>query len=133
MNKLLFTASIIIGLATSCSINNNLEEDVIQSMELSNRENGIDGIEIESLTLNKQSENSYSGILVTLEYGGKWQYNVEVVTEGQMFEWQILDEGASVVDYNESYSNVDNSNKSTTSDMCDLSNQEFFDYLATVS
>ena len=128
-----FIAGAILLFFSSCSSNIKLEAEIIRSMNLSNQENGLTGIEIESLSLIPQGQNSYTGTLYTLEDGANWEYNVEVYTEGEMFEWKIIDNGNSVSNYEESYNESDYSSQSSSSNKCNLTSNEFFDYLVNTS
>jgi hypothetical protein len=78
---------------TSCSLSTNeLAEEVKISMQETWENEGVTGIEIESLILTHKGGNEYSGILETEEEGIRFTYSVEVIYDGDNFKWEIVEE-----------------------------------------
>ncbi len=48
-----------------------------------------EGIEIRSLILVHEGGNKYDGVLETYEEGGYFTYDIDVVSDGSNFSWEI--------------------------------------------
>lgn len=80
------------ALLSSCSLSTDeLAKEVEISMKETWASEGITGIEIESFMLTHKSGNEYSGILETKEDGETVKYSVEVIYDGENFQWEIIE------------------------------------------
>ena len=53
-------------------------------------EEELDEVELKSFILVHKSDNEYSGVLETIEYGEEYSYTVSVIYDGEYFSWEIL-------------------------------------------
>ena len=92
--------ALIFLMLTSCDLNTRLstaelteqvQEDIIEQWEEVFTEEERQEVEIKSLILVHKSDNEYSGVLETIEYGEKYSYTVSVIYDGEYFSWEILD------------------------------------------
>ena len=88
-NIKLFTATLLLSVfLTACSPSTDeLTEQVKQSMEEKFKTSGVS---ISSFILTKKGGNEYTGILETKEPNGNFTYNVEVVSDGKSFTWNVI-------------------------------------------
>lgn len=139
----LFLTPYLILLFFFCSCNNNANINQLQSEVLNDIkakiENQGEDIEVKSFVLTHLSGNEYVGILETIENGQVFRYNVNVVTEGSSFVWEIpssdfLQKGVkenSIQDTTYTGDNYDESNtnqKDVSEDV--LENTSFMDKLS---
>ena len=91
---------LIFLMLASCDINTRLstaeltelvQENIIDQWEEVYSEEEREEVEIKSLVLVHKSDNEYSGVLETIEYGQKYSYTVSVIYDGEYFSWEILD------------------------------------------
>ena len=90
--KLFLTLSILfLFVFSSCNNNaniNQLQSDVLNDIKAKIENQGED-IEVKSFVLTHLSGNEYVGILETIENGQDFKYNVNVVSDGNSFVWEI--------------------------------------------
>lgn len=86
---------IFLVILTSCSIQAT-DEDIKKNIQSSFDSNfpGED-IRVLSFITTPIGGNNYSGILRTNENGELFEYHVDVLINGLMFEWEIIDDGQS--------------------------------------
>lgn len=78
--------------ATSCSLSTNeLAEEVKISINEMFKNEGVTGIKIESFLLTHKGGNEYTGLLETNEDGEKFKYTVQVIYDGENYQWEILE------------------------------------------
>jgi len=87
---------LVLIIMTSCDLNTRLSttelaEQVQVSMVETWEEQEVEGLEVESLILVHKSDNEYSGVLKTIEYGEEYSYTVSVIYDGEYFSWEILE------------------------------------------
>lgn len=100
---------VISSLLYSCNNHvddSTLESQVIKSMQEFNQENGREGVQIQQLELTNLGNNSYSGVLYTIEDNYQFFYEVEVRIIDDSFEWQILTTGEPINSYEEAPKSV---------------------------
>ena len=86
--KLLISTLIISAFLMACSPSTEeLTEQVKQSMT---EKFQPEGISITNLILTKKSDYEYSGILETKEPNGSFTYSVDVTSDGDSFNWKIV-------------------------------------------
>jgi hypothetical protein len=96
MKKILFLITCSI-LMFSCGLSKEeLTKEVQKSMEAEWEKNPDNIIKVRSFSLIKKSDSEYSGLLETDESNRETptikveqKYNVEVVTDGKEFKWEI--------------------------------------------
>ncbi len=49
-------------------------------------------IKIDSFVLTHKSDNEYTGFLETTEPNGNFKYEVEVVSDGETFQWKVKEQ-----------------------------------------
>lgn len=128
--KSVIIGSIFLLILSACNENyttDNLEDDVITSIEEASREEGIYGVKIKSLDLTDHGNNYYTGKLYTVEEGLDLYYEIEVNTMGVMFEWEFLSDALPIS--SSSQNTITDKENKASADFCDLSIQELFDYL----
>ena len=84
---------------TSCDMNTRLtttelteqvQEHILEKWEELYSEEELDEVELQSFILVHKSDNEYSGVLETIEYGEEYSYTVSVIYDGEYFSWEIL-------------------------------------------
>ena len=91
--------ALMLMMITSCDMNTRLtttelteqvQEHILEKWEELYSEEELDEVELKSFILVHKSDNEYSGVLETIEYGEKYSYTVSVVYDGEYFSWEIL-------------------------------------------
>ena len=86
-------------MTTSCDMNTRLtttelteqvQEHILEKWEELYSEEELDEVELKSFILVHKSDNEYSGVLETIEYGEEYSYTVSVIYDGEYFSWEIL-------------------------------------------
>ena len=78
--------------STSCSLStNDLAKEVQISIQETWKNEGVEGVKIESFLLTHKGGNEYSGILETNEEGEKFKYTVQVIYDGENMQWEIIE------------------------------------------
>ena len=78
--------------STSCSLStNDLAKEVQISIQETWKNEGLEGVKIESFLLTHKGGNEYSGILETNEEGEKFKYTVQVIYDGENMQWEIIE------------------------------------------
>lgn len=134
---ILLLVCLILNSCNSSTNKSSLENQVIESMRASNVEQGLTGVTIQRLDLNKENDNFYIGRLYTLEDGNQLYYDVEVEVMNDVFEWRVLTLG-DLVDSSVDSRPFTEEEKSYTDevvqkDYCDLSQQKMFEYLTSTN
>lgn len=81
--------SLFLLLIASCNNNiNQLQNEVLKDIEAKIENQGQD-IQVKSFVLTHVSGNEYTGVLETFESGQLYTYNVNVVSDGNSFVWEI--------------------------------------------
>ena len=77
---------------SSCSLSTDeLAKKVESNMKETWASEGITGIEIKSFILTHKSGNEYSGLLETIEDDESFKYSVDVIYDGNYFQWEIVE------------------------------------------
>ena len=91
--------SLILLMTTSCEMNTRLsttelaeqvQEHILEKWEEVYTEEELEEVELKSFILVHKSDNEYSGVLETIEYGEEYSYTVSVIYDGEYFSWEIL-------------------------------------------
>lgn len=80
--------SIVIASCNNNANINQLQDEVLNDIKANIESQGED-IEVKSFVLTHLSGNEYVGILETIENGQVFKYNVNVVSDGNTFVWEI--------------------------------------------
>ena len=91
--------ALMLIMVTSCDMNTRLtttelteqvQEHILEKWEELYSEEELDEVELKSFILVHKSDNEYSGVLETIEYGEEYSYTVSVIYDGEYFSWEIL-------------------------------------------
>ncbi len=91
--------ALMLMMMTSCDMNTRLtttelteqvQEHILEKWEELYSEEELDEVELKSFILVHKSDNEYSGVLETIEYGEEYSYTVSVIYDGEYFSWEIL-------------------------------------------
>ena len=91
--------ALMLMMTTSCDMNTRLtttelteqvQEHILEKWEELYSEEELDEVELKSFILVHKSDNEYSGVLETVEYGEEYSYTVSVIYDGEYFSWEIL-------------------------------------------
>ncbi|MAO94596.1 MAG: hypothetical protein CMD00_03475 [Flavobacteriales bacterium] len=91
--------ALMLMMITSCDMNTRLtttelteqvQEHILEKWEELYSEEELDEVELKSFILVHKSDNEYSGVLETIEYGEEYSYTVSVIYDGEYFSWEIL-------------------------------------------
>ena len=107
------------GTAVSTS---SLEQDVLQSVKETVQIENY-GVTPVSVTLRKVGSNTFSGTLLNNEDGQEVEYDIEVNTKGNLFEWELTSDGEAI---GSDYSSV---SSSTSTSLCDMNSSELDEFL----
>ena len=91
--------ALMLMMITSCDMNTRLttaelteqvQEHILEKWEELYSEEELEEVELKSFILVHKSDNEYSGVLETIEYGEEYSYTVSVIYYGEYFSWEIL-------------------------------------------
>ena len=91
--------ALMLMMITSCDMNTRLsttelteqvQEHILEKWEEVYTEEELEEVEFKSFILVHKSDNEYSGVLETIEYGEEYSYTVSVIYDGEYFSWEIL-------------------------------------------
>ena len=75
---------------TTSELTEQVQEHILEKWEELYSEEELDEVELKSFILVHKSDNEYSGVLETIEYGEEYSYTVSVIYDGEYFSWEIL-------------------------------------------
>ena len=91
--------ALILMMVSSCDMNTRLsttelteqvQEHILEKWEEVYTQEELEEVELKSFILVHKSDNEYSGVLETIEYGEEYSYTVSVIYDGEYFSWEIL-------------------------------------------
>lgn len=91
MKATIYIFLIQLALLSSCNFNsetNHLQDEVLKDIKAKIENQGED-IRVKSFVLTHISGNEYTGVLETIENGEIFTYNVNVISDGNSFVWEI--------------------------------------------
>ena len=91
MKATIYIFLILVALLSSCNFNadiNYLQNEVLKDIKAKIENQGED-IRVKSFVLTHISGNEYTGVLETIENGEFYSYNVNVISDGNSFVWEI--------------------------------------------
>jgi len=84
---------VVLMLALSLSACSPSTEDIAREVRANIEEyfSEDSGVEVREFNLVHKGGNEYRGILKTKEPAGEFTYSVEVIYDGNMFSWKVID------------------------------------------